>query len=73
LDTAFAALGQLRADALVIGPYLFFNSRAGQLGALSLRHAVPTISTYRSFVEAGGGEQAQPLSSWMSASGGRAD
>jgi putative tryptophan/tyrosine transport system substrate-binding protein len=54
LDTAFAALGQLRADALVIGPYLFFNSRAGQLGALSLRHAVPTISTYRSFVEAGG-------------------
>jgi putative ABC transport system substrate-binding protein len=54
LDTAFAALGQLRADALVIGPYLFFNSRAGQLGALSLRHAVPAISTYRSFVEAGG-------------------
>jgi putative tryptophan/tyrosine transport system substrate-binding protein len=54
LDTAFAALGQLRADALVIGPYLFFNSRHEQLGALSLRHAVPAISTYRSFVEAGG-------------------
>jgi putative tryptophan/tyrosine transport system substrate-binding protein len=54
LDMAFAALGQLRADALVIGPYLFFNSRTGQLGALSLRHAVPAISTYRSFVEAGG-------------------
>jgi putative ABC transport system substrate-binding protein len=54
LDTAFAALGQLRADALVIGPYLFFNSRNGQLGALSLRHTVPAISAYRSFVEAGG-------------------
>ena len=27
LDTAFAALGQLRGDALVIGPYLFFKSR----------------------------------------------
>jgi putative tryptophan/tyrosine transport system substrate-binding protein len=54
LDTAFAALGQLRADALVIGPYFFFNSRTEQLGALSLRHAVPAISTYRSFVEAGG-------------------
>jgi putative ABC transport system substrate-binding protein len=54
LDTAFAALGQLRADALVIGPYFFFNSRTGQLGALSLRHAVPTIFLYRSFVEAGG-------------------
>jgi putative ABC transport system substrate-binding protein len=51
LDTVFAAL---RADALVIGPYLFFNSRMEQLGALSLRHAVPTIFTYRPFVAAGG-------------------
>jgi putative ABC transport system substrate-binding protein len=40
LDTVFAAL---RADALVVGPYLFFNSRLEQIGALSLRHAVPTI------------------------------
>jgi len=54
LDTAFAALGQLRADALVIGPYLFFNSRKEQLGALSLRHAVPAIFIYREFVAAGG-------------------
>jgi putative ABC transport system substrate-binding protein len=54
LDTVFAALDQLRADALVIGPYLFFNSRMEQLGALSLRHAVPTIFTYRQFVAAGG-------------------
>src|SRR5947199_1292051 len=54
LDTAFAALGQLRADALVIGPYLFFNSRAEELGALSLRHAVPAIYIYRKFAAAGG-------------------
>jgi putative tryptophan/tyrosine transport system substrate-binding protein len=54
LDTVFAALGQLRADALVIGPYLFFNSRFEKLGALSLRHALPAISTYRPFVAAGG-------------------
>ena len=54
LDTVFAALSQLRADALVIGPYLFFGSRKEQLGALSLRHAVPAIFTYRSFVAAGG-------------------
>jgi putative tryptophan/tyrosine transport system substrate-binding protein len=54
LDTAFAALGQLRADALVIGPYLFFTSRKEQLGALSLRHAVPAIYIYREFVAAGG-------------------
>jgi putative tryptophan/tyrosine transport system substrate-binding protein len=51
LDTVFAAL---RADALVIGPYLFFNSRMEKLGALSLRHAVPAISTYPPFVAAGG-------------------
>jgi putative ABC transport system substrate-binding protein len=54
LDTAFAALGQLRADALVIGPYLFFTSRREQLGALSLRHAVPAIYIYREFAAAGG-------------------
>ena len=51
LDTVFAAL---RADALVIGPYLFFSSRMEQLGALSLRHAVPAIYIYRPFVAAGG-------------------
>jgi putative tryptophan/tyrosine transport system substrate-binding protein len=51
LDLAFAAM---RADALVIGPYLFFNSRMEQLGALSLRHAVPTIFSYRKFAAAGG-------------------
>jgi putative ABC transport system substrate-binding protein len=51
LDAVFATL---RADALVIGPYLFFNSRMEQLGALSLRHAVPAIFTYRPFVAAGG-------------------
>ena len=54
LETVFAALRQLRADALVIGPYLFFGSRKEQLGALSLRYAVPAISTYRPFVAAGG-------------------
>src|ERR1700737_4918749 len=37
LDTVFAAIGQLRADALVIAPYLFFNSHIEQLVALSLR------------------------------------
>ena len=51
LDLAFAAM---RADALVIGPYLFFNSRMEQLGALSLRHAVPAIFSYRKFAAAGG-------------------
>jgi len=51
LETVFAAM---RADALVIGPYLFFNSRMEQLGALSLRYAIPAIFTYRPFVVGGG-------------------
>jgi putative tryptophan/tyrosine transport system substrate-binding protein len=54
LDTVFAAIGQLRADALVIGPYLFFNSHIEQLVALSLRRAVPAIFTQRKYVAAGG-------------------
>jgi putative ABC transport system substrate-binding protein len=54
LETAFASLSQLRADALVIGPYPFFGSRKEQLVALSLRHAVPAIFIYREFVAAGG-------------------
>jgi putative tryptophan/tyrosine transport system substrate-binding protein len=51
LDTVFAAL---RADALVVGPYSFFTSHMEQLGALSLRHAVPAIFLYRPFAAAGG-------------------
>jgi len=51
LETVFAAL---RADALIIGPYLFFYSRMEQIGALSLRHAIPAIYTYRPFVMGGG-------------------
>jgi putative tryptophan/tyrosine transport system substrate-binding protein len=51
LDTVFAAL---RADALVVGPYLSFQTRMEQLVALSLRHAVPAIFTLRKYVAAGG-------------------
>jgi putative tryptophan/tyrosine transport system substrate-binding protein len=51
LDTVFAAL---RADALVIGPYLFFTSRIERLGALSFGHAVPAVFSNRPFVAAGG-------------------
>jgi putative ABC transport system substrate-binding protein len=53
-DTVFATLGQLRAGGLVIGPDALFNSRNEQLAALTLRHAVPTISQFRVFVAAGG-------------------
>ena len=54
IDKAFAALGQLRADALVITPDTFFSSRAEQLGALSVRYTVPTVFEFKPFTAAGG-------------------
>ena len=54
IDAAFASLAQLRAGALVIGNDAYFNSRAKQFGALTLRHGVPTIYQYREFAAAGG-------------------
>jgi ABC-type uncharacterized transport system substrate-binding protein len=53
-DAVFANLNRLRASGLVIGPDALFNNYAEQLGALTLRHAVPTIFEIREFVAAGG-------------------
>jgi putative tryptophan/tyrosine transport system substrate-binding protein len=53
-DAVFATLGQLRAGGLVIGSDALYNSRNEQLAALTLRHAVPTISQFRDFAAAGG-------------------
>jgi len=53
-DTVFARLVELRAGGLVIGGEPFFNSRSEQLGALTIRHAVPTIYQLRAFATAGG-------------------
>jgi putative ABC transport system substrate-binding protein len=53
-DTVFARLVELRAGGLVIGGEPFFNSRSEQLGALTIRHAMPTIYQLRSFAAAGG-------------------
>jgi putative ABC transport system substrate-binding protein len=54
IDTAFAALVQERADALLIGNDAFLTNRREQIVALAARHAVPTIYTFRSFAESGG-------------------
>jgi putative ABC transport system substrate-binding protein len=54
IDEAFAGLPQLRAGGLMIGGDAFFNTRSEQLGALTVRHAVPTIYQYREFAAAGG-------------------
>jgi putative ABC transport system substrate-binding protein len=53
-DKVFARLVELRAGGLVIGGEPFFNSRSEQLGALTLRHAVPTIYQLRAFAAGGG-------------------
>jgi ABC-type uncharacterized transport system substrate-binding protein len=50
----FAAVLQLQASALVIGPDNVFNSRAGELAALAMRHRVPAIYQYTEFTAAGG-------------------
>jgi putative ABC transport system substrate-binding protein len=53
-DAAFARMAQLKADGLVIAPDAFFSGNTEKVAALTLRHAVPAIYTYREFVEAGG-------------------
>jgi len=53
-EAIFATLRRLQVDGLVIGSDGFFNAHGEQLGALALRHAVPTIFQYRDFTAAGG-------------------
>jgi putative ABC transport system substrate-binding protein len=54
-EAAFATAAQLRVAALVIGSAdPLFGSHAAQLGALALRHRVPTIYFQREFAAAGG-------------------
>ena len=53
-ETAFAGLTRLGAGGLAISGDPFFNVRAEHLGALSLKHALPTIYQMREFSAAGG-------------------
>jgi putative ABC transport system substrate-binding protein len=53
-DAVFAKLHDVRADALMISQDPVFNGQSGQLGALSLRHAIPAIYVNREFAAAGG-------------------
>jgi putative tryptophan/tyrosine transport system substrate-binding protein len=54
IDSAFAALAQLRAGALIVGTSELFTRRAEQVAALAARHALPVIYQFRVFVTAGG-------------------
>jgi len=53
-DAAFAAMAQMRADALVIDPDVLFNGLPEALAVRALRQALPAVFHYREFVAAGG-------------------
>jgi putative tryptophan/tyrosine transport system substrate-binding protein len=54
VETAFAAMVELHADALVIGTDTFFNSESALLAKQALSHAIPAMYQYREFAAAGG-------------------
>ena len=54
IDTAFAALSQLRVGGLVIGSDAFFTSRVQKLADLSASHSIPAIYWQREYAMAGG-------------------
>ena len=52
LDRAFATMAEQRDEAVIVQP--IFTSSAGRIAQLGLRYRLPTISTQKEFVEAGG-------------------
>ncbi len=54
LDAAFATLVQNAADAVVVAPDPFLDSKPDRVIALAARHAIPAIYQWREFVVAGG-------------------
>jgi putative ABC transport system substrate-binding protein len=54
IDSAFARLVQMRADALSVAADPFFFTRAAQLVVLAARHAIPTLYSRCEFAAAGG-------------------
>jgi ABC-type uncharacterized transport system substrate-binding protein len=53
LDRAFASLGKLGADGLVVPAEPFFDSQRDRIGALAARYAVPMMCNLREYVVAG--------------------
>ena len=54
IDLVFAKLAQRKPGALLISNDPFFNSRIGQLSALTVRHGIPAIHSLREFAVGGG-------------------
>jgi len=53
-DAVFETAVKLHVQGLVIGVDPLFASRRAELAALALRHGLPTIGSFREFVDAGG-------------------
>ena len=53
IDAAFATLGNLHTDGLVIGDDPFFTARREQLVTLASRYSVPATYQFREFAVAG--------------------
>jgi putative ABC transport system substrate-binding protein len=54
IDSAFASLVRMRADALMVGPDTLFANHRVDLALLAVRHAMPTVFPFRDDAEAGG-------------------
>lgn len=54
IETAFAAMKQERADALVVLPDGFFFAQARRIAQLAVQHRLPTMFSSREAVESGG-------------------
>ena len=54
LDTAFAKIGELHADTVMVGTDGFFIDRRGQIAALAARYKVAGIYPFPDFPTAGG-------------------
>ena len=54
LDAVFAKLAEIQESALIIGHDVFFNARAKQLGAQTVRYKIPAIYTLSEFAASGG-------------------
>jgi ABC-type uncharacterized transport system substrate-binding protein len=54
IDAAFASMAREKADALLVGPGTFFNTRRVQLAVLAARYGLPAIYSVRAYAEAGG-------------------
>ncbi|MFN2646253.1 MAG: ABC transporter substrate-binding protein [Burkholderiales bacterium] len=54
LDSVFAAMGQMRADAMLVAIDPFFTTRREQIVALAARYRIPASYSFREFPMQGG-------------------